>query len=152
MLINELFTKLLFSDFDKFLIILFLDFIRILGLIGFDFIPELIFTINHVLFRIESVPCQEMVSEDDISVVDSDYESDEGPFSFRRRPGVEYLAPLQSEPGDKARMIENLDHSSDKDRFIWTQIPGICVAYCRYFFSDCFCTHLLKYFFPHLFI
>ena len=124
---------------------------------GFDwfwFHPriDLIFNINYVLLRIESVPCQEMVSEDDISVVDSDYESDEGPFSFRRRPGVEYLAPLQSEPGDKARMIENLDHGSDKDRFIWTQIPGICVAYCRYFFSDCFCTHLLKYFFPHLFI
>ena len=114
-------------------------------MIGFDFIPELIFTINHVLFRIESVPCQEIVSEDDISVVDSDYESDEGPFSFRRRPGVEYLAPLQSEPEDKAWRIKNIDQGSDKDRFIWTQIPGICVAYCRYFFSVLAFVHIFKY-------
>ena len=35
-----------------------------------------------------------VASEDDFSTVDSDYESaDEGPFQFRRKEGVQYLAP-----------------------------------------------------------
>ena len=35
-----------------------------------------------------------VVSEDEFSTVDSDYESaDEGPFQFRRKEGVQYLPP-----------------------------------------------------------
>lgn len=68
-------------------------------------------------------------------MVDSDYESDEGPFTFRRKEGVEYLAP-RGLPGSTDEIepwrVGNLSLGSEKDKFIWTHVPGVCVAYCRY--------------------
>ena len=83
------------------------------------------------MFRVSRNTILDLESEDDISVVDSDYESDEGPFTFRRKPGVQYLAPLQPDLENEPWRIENLEQGEEKDRFIWTHIPGICVSYSR---------------------
>jgi len=68
--------------------------------------------------------------EDDISVVDSDYESDEGPFAFRRKEGVEYRAPLEEEEWQKSVQDLCLDVSLNQT-FMWTSVPKVCVGYCR---------------------
>lgn len=67
--------------------------------------------------------------DDDVSVVDSDYESDEGPFAFRRKEGVEYLAPLEEEAWQTR--VENLSLDGHQNKFLWTNVPGVCVGYCR---------------------
>eukprot|EP00088_Acartia_fossae_P041257 TRINITY_DN4317_c0_g1_i10.p1 TRINITY_DN4317_c0_g1~~TRINITY_DN4317_c0_g1_i10.p1 ORF type:complete len:538 (-),score=126.98 TRINITY_DN4317_c0_g1_i10:911-2524(-) len=81
-----------------------------------------------------------LVSEDDISTVDSDYESaDEGPFQFRRKEGVEYLAPLDwSSSNEEPEDLSTVDtttmlfqNNHENNKYIWTYIPEISVSYAR---------------------
>ena len=84
------------------------------------------------------------VAEDDVSVADSDYETDEGPFAFRRREGVQYRAPLELPGGQGAEDDEErgtggdrLEEAGNQDwsnqgPFLWTVVPKICASYCRY--------------------
>jgi len=68
------------------------------------------------------------ISEDDMCTVDSDYESaDEGPFQFRRKEGVEYLAPVDWPPHQDSEPL--LQDSNDK--YMWTCVPDVCVTYAR---------------------
>lgn len=71
-----------------------------------------------------------VASEDDFSTVDSDYESaDEGPFQFRRKEGVQYLAPTDWSENEDTDSFPS--SCSPTNKFIWTYVPDICVSYAR---------------------
>lgn len=96
-------------------------------------------------FEAEAAETPALSSDDDQhSMADSDYESDEGPFAFRRKQGARYVAPLTfSDVNDSATnsycrsSIEN-DESLHLSKFspsvhcfVWTHVPGVCVCYAR---------------------